>query len=243
MPSACGGVKNFAKFGIESGRRKANEIMTLRCGTRGFARSGSRARNRHIATVSKLEGELLKRHKRAVVARQVDSLVLSPTPERRAHGPVERAEVIIDAHDQRGRPWVGLDTLARMERAGSIGPDERKAGNTFARHFRLAHFDHLFAADPARTPVILIYSPANGHEREGNERARRLVYGAIDVLGGINSPAGSCVWHCLGCEASLTRWCLMWRWSGRAIRQTEAAGVIITALAILKRYYGLSHQT
>lgn len=184
-----------------------------------------------------------KRHKRAVSVRQVDGLALIPTLERRAHGPVERLEVIIDAHDQRGRPWVGLDTLARMERAGSIGPEERNAGNTFARHFRQAHLDHLFAADPGRTPVILTYGPANGREREGSERARRLIYGAIDALGGINSPGGSCAWHVLGCEATLQRWGLMWRWSGRALRHTEAAGVLITALAILKRYYGLSHQS
>jgi hypothetical protein len=190
-----------------------------------------------------LEGELPKRYKRAVLARPGNDLALAPTHERRAHGPVERLEVIIDAHDQRGRPWVGLDTLARMERAGSIGPDERRAGNTFAQHFRLAHFDHLFAADPTRTPVILTYSPANGRERDGSERARRLVYGAIDALGGINSPGGSCAWHVLGCEATLQRWGLMWRWSGRAIRHTEAAGVLITGLAILQRYYGFRDQT
>ena len=57
--------------------------------------------------------------------------------------------------------------------------------------------------------------------------ARRRVHEALEVLGGINSPAGSCAWHVVGCERSLQDWALRQRWSGRPLPQGHAQGILV----------------
>lgn len=163
----------------------------------------------------------------AVVARE-----LTPTKERRAQGAIERLAVPIeDMQGQWSRPLIGLDTLSRMERAGSIGGAERRAGTRFHGQFRRAHLDKLFASDTARTPVIL--ANGNWREAEGNESARLAVISALDALGGIGSPGGSCAWDVLGCELSLERFA-----QRRRIHNLTATGILLTDLAILRAYYG-----
>src|SRR5690348_16114610 len=124
-----------------------------------------------------------------------DLPALVTTPERRAKGPIEQLITPIeDALGQWVKPLIGLDTLLRMERAGSIKPQERRAGIRFHDQFRRAHLDHLFASDTTRIPVVL----ANGNnwrEVEGSESARLSVFSAIDALGGLHSHGGSCAWH------------------------------------------------
>src|SRR5262245_17652169 len=96
-------------------------------------------------------------------------LALATTPERRAQGPIERLLTPIeDTFGNWVQPLIGLDTLLRMERAGSIKPQERMAGARFHHDFRLAHLDRLFASDTTRLPVILA-NGTNWREVEGGE--------------------------------------------------------------------------
>jgi hypothetical protein len=53
--------------------------------------------------------------------------------------------------------------------------------------------------------------PVTGREPELNERqlhARRRVHESMAALGGISSPAGSCVWHVVGLQRSVREWAI-----------------------------------
>ena len=166
---------------------------------------------------------------------------LLPTAERLAHGEVIRlAAAIVDAEGEWARPYRGVDTLERMERAGTINARERRAGNQFHDLFRKAMLDGLRAADPTRLPVIL----ANGNNGgrfmgDGDERARLAVFSALDALGGIQTAAGSCAWHVLGCETTLETWAMAISSSGRRMSRGMASGILLSDLQILRGYFGV----
>ena len=69
--------------------------------------------------------------------------------------------------------------------------------------------------------------------------ARENVYRAMDALGGPSSPAGSCVWHVVGCELSIREWALRHGWNGRRIGHSQAQGILVAALGLLAKHYGL----
>ena len=76
---------------------------------------------------------------------------LGPTPERRGHGPIERLERTIgDSAGRPGRPYRVVDTLAAMERRGSITTGMRQAGEDFRARFKTAQLDPLKAFDVSR---------------------------------------------------------------------------------------------
>jgi len=163
---------------------------------------------------------------------------LLPTPERRRHDPIGPApHPIQDSHGAIARPLKVVDMLARMELAGEIGPGERRAGEKFHDLYRVAHLDPLHASDPTRVPVML----AKGNVRltEGNEDARLRVLRAIDALGGLGSPGGSCACHVLGEEMSLTQWAQTVGWNGPyRMSRIKAPGCLITVLGILAKHFG-----
>ena len=166
--------------------------------------------------------------------------VVKPLQERLTHGAVIRAEATIkDAEGGIGLPWIGLDTLARMQRAGTINKQMRVAGDRFHDFFRRASLDSaLFAVDPTRIPM----QKGKGFRwvgGEGSESARRQVMSALEALGGISSPGGSCAWFVLGCEDALEKWARERGWSGRPIARATATGILLTDLAILQRHFGL----
>jgi len=62
-----------------------------------------------------------------------------PTPERRQHGAIERLERAIgDAAGHPSRPYRAVDTLAIMQRRGSITAGMRQAGEDFRARFATA---------------------------------------------------------------------------------------------------------
>jgi hypothetical protein len=78
-------------------------------------------------------------------------------------------------------------------------------------------------------------------EPELSERqldARRRVHKALQALGGISSPAGSCVWHVIGLQRSVREWSMRQGWGGRPVRQEQAQGILVAALGVLAAHTG-----
>jgi hypothetical protein len=83
--------------------------------------------------------------------------------------------------------------------------------------------------------------PGTGREPGLNERqlhARRRVHKAMAALGGISSPAGSCVWHVVGLQRSVREWAMRQGWGGRSVRQEQAQGILIASLGMLAVHLG-----
>lgn len=162
--------------------------------------------------------------------------MMAPAPERLARGEVERLPTAIaDEQGRPARPYRTTDTLLVMERRGTITPAMRQAAEDFRATFRAASLDPLRAPDLNRVPRA-------GRDPDLGERAGQLrekVWAAMTALGGIHSPAGSCVWHVVGCEWTLKDWALREGWGGRPLGVETAAGVLVGALGVLQGLYGL----
>ena len=163
-----------------------------------------------------------------------------PTPERRQHGAVERLERAIgDVAGHPSRPYRAVDTLAIMQRRGSITAGMRQAGEDFRARFATAQLDPLRALDLSH---LRLGERGLRADRDGPalriEAARTTVWRAIQGVGGIASPAGSCLWHVLGWERSLKEWALEQGWSGRRVSQESASGILIAALGALESHFG-----
>jgi hypothetical protein len=122
-----------------------------------------------------------------------------------------------------------VDTLGKMLRAGTITPEMHDAANDFQAAFIMANLDPLRAL-----PIVRV--TGTGREPDLNERqldARRRVHNALQALGGLSSPAGSCVWHVIGLQRSVREWAIRQGWGGRPVRQEQAQGILVAALGIL----------
>src|SRR5215470_7906729 len=81
-------------------------------------------------------------------------VAVMPTPERRNHDVIELLNrPIADESGRPGRPYRTVDTLAAMERRGSITAGMRQAGEDFRARFATAHLDPLRAPDWSRLRV------------------------------------------------------------------------------------------
>ena len=97
-----------------------------------------------------------------------------------------------------------VDTLGKMLRAGTITEEMHDAARDFQAAFIIAQLDTLRAL-----PVLRV--PGTGREPDLNERqlhAKRRVHEAMQALGGLSSPAGSCVWHVVGLQRSVREWAM-----------------------------------
>jgi hypothetical protein len=59
-----------------------------------------------------------------------------------------------------------------------------------------------------------------------------------EALGGISSPAGSCVWHVLGLQRSMPEWAIRQGGGGRSVRQEQGQGILVAALGMLAAHFG-----
>ena len=187
---------------------------------------------------------MTRRHPRRVAAQISENVAVMPTPERRNHGVVERLErPIADESGRPARPYRAVDTLATMERRGSITAGMRQAGEDFRARFATAQLDPLRAHDWSRLRVgISSRSRAGDEPGLRIEGARNVVWRAIQAVGGIGSPAGSCLWHVVGWERSLKEWALEQGWSGRRVSQETASGILIAALGALATHFGIGRD-
>jgi Domain of unknown function (DUF6456) len=132
-----------------------------------------------------------------------------------------------------------VDTLGKMLRAGMITPEMHHAARAFQAAFTIANLDPIRAS-------LMLRMPSAGREPDLNERqidARRRVHAALQALGGINSPAGSCVWHVIGLQRNVREWAIRMGWNGRPVDQKEAKGILVAALGMLARQYRYSDAT
>jgi hypothetical protein len=161
------------------------------------------------------------------------------TPERLRRDPIEAVpHTIADEAGRPARPYRLVDTLQVMERRGSITAGMRQAGEDFRARFAQAQLDPIRAIDLSR----LRMGDRNARrEREAPgfriEAARQAVWQAVQAVGGIASPAGSCLWHVLGWERSLKEWALEQGWSGRRVSQEAASGILVAALGALETHF------
>jgi hypothetical protein len=121
-----------------------------------------------------------------------------------------------------------------MLRSGTISQEMHDAAKDFQAAFIVANLDLLRAL-----PILRV--PGTGREPELNARqldARRRVHKALRALGGISSPAGSCVWHVIGLQRSVREWAIRQGWGGRPVRQEQAQGILVAALGILAAHFG-----
>ena len=126
-----------------------------------------------------------------------------------------------------------VDTLGKMLKAGTISPDMHDAAKDFEAAFIIANLDPIRAL-----PILRV--PGTGREPDLNERqlhARHRVHKAMQALGGISSPAGSCVWHVVGLQRSVREWAIRQGWGGRPVRQEQAQGILVAALGMLAGQY------
>jgi len=122
-----------------------------------------------------------------------------------------------------------VDTLGKMLKSGAITQEMHDAARDFQANFIIAQLDSLRAL-----PILRV--PGTGREPDLNERqlhARRRVHESMQALGGISSPAGSCVWHVVGLQRSVREWALRQGWGGRPVRQEQAQGILVAALGML----------
>lgn len=178
-------------------------------------------------------------HSRRAQSVSRSEAAVSPTPERQSHGIIERLERPIgDEAGRPARPYRAVDTLAIMERRGTITAGMRQAGEDFRARFTTAQLDPLRAFDISRPRIDRSSGFRSGDEPGVRiEKAREAVWRAILAVGGLNSAGGSCLWYVLGWERSLKEWALEQGWSGRRVSQEAASGVLIAALGALEAHF------
>jgi hypothetical protein len=122
-----------------------------------------------------------------------------------------------------------VDTLGKMLSAGTITPEMHDAAKDFEATFIVANLDPLRALPILRVPGTGRGLDLNDHQLH----ARRRVHNVMQTLGGISSPAGSCVWHVVGLQRSVREWAMRQGWNGRPVRQEQAQGILVAALGVL----------
>ena len=195
-------------------------------------------------TCSPIVPEVRMATRRTQKAASADMTEPAPTLERRQHGPIERlTEAIGDTAGRPSRPYRAVDTLAIMQRRGSITAEMRQAGEDFRARFATAQLDPLRALDLSHLRVGE-RNPRPDRNGPGLriETARTSVWRAIQAVGGIASPAGSCLWHVLGWERSLKEWALEQGWSGRRVSQEAASGILIATLGALESHFSIARK-
>ncbi len=150
-------------------------------------------------------------------------------------------EAVYEA-DPDGRPVVHhrtVDTLGIMLRAGTITKAMHDAARDFQAQFTIARFDVVRCMPLVRVPS----GGGPGDLTDAQVDARRRLGKALDALGGLGSPAGSCVWHVVGLQRSIREWAMRQGWGGRPVRVEQAQGILVAALGVLAGWYGYERSS
>lgn len=166
---------------------------------------------------------------------EIPTASVPPTPERAAHAEhgIEVAEpertsrggakAFTDAEGRPSRPWRVVDTLAAMERSGSITADQRATGERFRALYEIAGW--------AGAPAVRLEPRSDGGDPlsavERRVEAGRALARAAQCLGG-PGPLHSIVVDVCGLGMS----CAAWDRAHR-VREGRAAAMLVEALGIL----------
>ena len=173
-----------------------------------------------------------RKSKRPVIGKEDLS---KPSPWRLQHGGF--GEPVRAEDPETGTPVAhrrAVDTLGAMLANGTITPAMHDAGVTFRGQFRAAALNTLRAA-----PLIRISGGSWDPLTERHVNARRKVADVMEALGGHDSAAGSCIWHVVGCEASIREWATRQGWGGRAVGHSQAQGILVAGLGVLAAHLRL----
>jgi hypothetical protein len=129
-----------------------------------------------------------------------------------------------------------VDTLGKMLRSGTITPEMHDAAQDFQAAFIVANLDPLRALSILRVPGRDASQISTSDSCTLDAACTRT----LEALGGISSPAGSCVWHVVGLQRSVREWAIRQGWSGRSVRQEQAQGILVAAVRVLASLYGYS---
>jgi hypothetical protein len=166
--------------------------------------------------------------------------VIPPTQERARHAEhgIEVAEpertergggrAYTDAQGRASRPWRVVDTLAAMERAGTIDAGQRAAGERFRALFEISGRAGMAAT--RIEPRSAGGDPTSVIERR--VAAGRALARAAEALGG-PGPLHSIVVEVVGLGTSCAAWDRVHR-----CREGRAAGMLAQALRILADEWG-----
>ncbi|MGB6448809.1 MAG: hypothetical protein WBF47_27355 [Xanthobacteraceae bacterium] len=163
------------------------------------------------------------------VQREQHGAIISASVELNESG-VPFPIVIVDSDGNRGNPWRGVDVLRNLRQRGAITQIEWIAAEHFRDNFATARLEPLKAADVSR-PVVS--GGTRTVESIHIERARNAVWRAIRGLGGLTSLRGSCMWHVIGEQRSLTEWSENQAHRQRRVTRNEASGILIDAIKTL----------
>ena len=165
---------------------------------------------------------------------------------RKQHKPLDDApalgrfdETLVDARGQVGSPIRAYDTLAALHRTGAITNDMLQAGRDFEVLFARCNLDPLRAPDLGRIPGM-----ARTNLPDKVVRDRDRLWKALQALGGITAPAGSCAWEVLGGGLTLpayAEWTILG--SGVSLSAKAAKGVLVATLGVLAGFFGLVRRT
>lgn len=125
-------------------------------------------------------------------------------------------------------------------RSRKIAEHELRAGNRFNADLQGACGSNIQAMDPARLRVDS--SPRARSRPAGGPGPGPLeaVQGPLQAVGGINSKAGSVLWHIVGLEKSILQWCR--EHNDQKLSRNEVVGLLVGTLETLARYYGYREQ-
>ena len=157
------------------------------------------------------------------VAKPKHDDLAKPSRWRLQHGGF--SEPIREADPETGSPVQhrrAVDTLGLMLAHGSITPQMHEAGELFRGLFRAACFDSM-----STSQLLQI-------------EARRRVAAALDLLGGHESPCGSCAWFVVGLEFSVREWSMRQGWAGRTVHGPVGQGILVGTLGTLAMHFGLT---
>ncbi len=128
-----------------------------------------------------------------------------------------------------------VDTLGMMLASGSISPQMHDAGEIFRGLFRAACFDSMSTSQLLRVPGSRVDTLSTMQIE-----ARRRVAAALDLLGGHESPCGSCAWFVVGLEFSVREWSMRQGWAGRTVHGPVGQGILVGTLGTLAVHFGLT---
>jgi hypothetical protein len=163
----------------------------------------------------------------------------APSKWRLQHGDIGTATRVADP--ETGTPIMQrrvVDTLGQMLNNGSITREMHEAGCIFRTLFRHAALDNV-----ATSQFLRVAASTGDHLSVSQLDARRRALKALDALGGIDSPGGSCVWSVVGLEVSLREWSARQGWCGRTVSASIACGILVAALGTLANHFGLQPRS